>query len=85
MAYTATLRLPHLPSTFVVHLALFRDLENASFLRQQLLAGNAEYDYALIDASVVCTGEARAAERSNPPRLSRPLMLWQPFLELRMT
>lgn len=45
--------LDHLPSTHIVHVALFRDVKNAPFLQQQLLARNAEFEYALIDASVV--------------------------------
>lgn len=49
-----TIDLPHLPSTLPVHVALYRDVQNAAFLRQQLLAGNSDFEYALIDASMVC-------------------------------
>lgn len=54
MAQLETISLPHLPSTLPVHVALYRNVQNAAFLRQQLLAGNSEFEYALIDASMVC-------------------------------
>jgi EKC/KEOPS complex subunit CGI121/TPRKB len=53
MADLQTLRLAHLPTDLLIHVALYRDLKNAPFLRQQLLNGNNEYEYALVDASVV--------------------------------
>jgi len=53
MADLQTLQLAHLPTDLLVHVALYRDLKNAPFLRQQLLDGNSEYEYALVDASVV--------------------------------
>lgn len=49
-----TLHLTHLPPTLGVYIALCRDLKNATFLRQQLLNGNTEFEYALLDASSVC-------------------------------
>ena len=49
-----TIHIPHLPANLPVHVALYRNVENAAFLRQQLLAGNTEFEYALIDASMVC-------------------------------
>lgn len=48
-----TFNLPHFPS-LPVHAALYRDVQNASFLKAQLLAGQSEYEYAFIDASMVC-------------------------------
>lgn len=54
MALLETFNIPHLPASYLVHVALYRDVQNAAFLRQQLLAGNAEYEYALVDASMVC-------------------------------
>ncbi|KAH7313691.1 kinase binding protein CGI-121-domain-containing protein [Stachybotrys elegans] len=48
-----TLQLEHLPASHKVHVAMFRDVTNASFLHQQLLARNAEFEYAFIDASVL--------------------------------
>ncbi|KAJ5232207.1 hypothetical protein N7468_005163 [Penicillium chermesinum] len=48
-----TVALPHLPASLPVHVALYRNVENSVFLRQQLLAGNADFEYALIDASMI--------------------------------
>ncbi|KAI5307038.1 hypothetical protein KEM56_005431 [Ascosphaera pollenicola] len=53
MAALETLHLEHTPASVSVHLALYRDLQNASFLRQQLLLGNTDFEYALIDASSI--------------------------------
>jgi hypothetical protein len=53
-----TLRLEHVPETHSVHVAVFRDVENVAFLHQQLLARNAEFEYAFIDAGVVCTSSS---------------------------
>ncbi|SLM37718.1 protein cgi121 [Lasallia pustulata] len=53
MAELKTLHLAHLPPSLAVHVALYQDVKNAVFLRQQLLAGNAEFEYALIDASMI--------------------------------
>ena len=55
MAHLQTLHLTHLPSSLDVYVALFRDIRNAGFLRQQLLEGNGHYEYAFIDANVVST------------------------------
>jgi hypothetical protein len=48
-----SINLEHLPAGYTVHAALYRDIRNASFLHQQLLAGNTDFEYALIDATVV--------------------------------
>lgn len=48
-----TVQLAHLPPELAVHVALYRDLQNASFLREQLLAGNSEFEYAFVDANLV--------------------------------
>lgn len=53
MALVKTFHLAHLHPSLAVHVALFRDLKNAVYLRQQLLAGNKDFEYALIDANVV--------------------------------
>ncbi|KAJ5751852.1 hypothetical protein N7520_008769 [Penicillium odoratum] len=53
MALLESVHLPHLPADLPVFVALYRNVENAAFLRQQLLAGNTEFEYALIDASMV--------------------------------
>lgn len=50
-----TINIPHLPDSLPVHVALYRNVQNSAFLRQQLLTGNAEFEYALIDASLVRT------------------------------
>ena len=47
------INLEHLPASHTIYAALFRNIKNASFLQQQLLAGNTDFEYALIDASVV--------------------------------
>ncbi|TGJ84338.1 hypothetical protein E0Z10_g4426 [Xylaria hypoxylon] len=48
-----SLWLEHVPNTHSVHVAVFRNVENAAFLHQQLLARNADFEYALIDAGVI--------------------------------
>lgn len=48
-----TIYLPHL-STYPIYAGLFDDVQNASFLREQLLQGNTDFEYALLDASMVC-------------------------------
>ena len=53
MALIQTLSLAHLPPSLAVHVALYQDLNNASFLQEQLLLGNSDFEYAFIDASVV--------------------------------
>ena len=53
MAALQTLHLAHLPPDLAVHIALYTDLQNASFLRDQLLRGNSDFEYAFVDASVV--------------------------------
>ena len=53
MANLTTIHLAHLPSDLAVYIAFFRNLKNAAFLRQQLLDGNADFEYALVEANVV--------------------------------
>ncbi|EER29557.1 hypothetical protein D8B26_003881 [Coccidioides posadasii str. Silveira] len=53
MSLIETHHLSYLPESHPVHVALYRDLQNASFLREQLLAGNTEFEYAFIDASMI--------------------------------
>ncbi|KAF4582750.1 Kinase binding protein [Ophiocordyceps camponoti-floridani] len=48
-----TVSLEHVPSDFSIYVALFRDVQNAAFLHRQLLARNADYEYAFIDASIL--------------------------------
>lgn len=47
-----TITLPHLHQ-HSLHAILFQNLSNASFLRQQLLEGNTDFEYAFLDASVL--------------------------------
>ena len=42
-----------MPPELALFVALYTDVENASFLKDQLLAGNADFEYAFIDASMV--------------------------------
>ena len=58
MAALQTLHLAHLSPDLSVHVALYTDVRNASFLRDQLLQGNPDFEYALVDASVVCNEES---------------------------
>lgn len=44
--------LPHLPNT-PIQVCLFNDVQNSTFLRQQLLQGNSNFEYAFLDASVL--------------------------------
>lgn len=44
--------LPHLQD-YPIYMALFTDVTNADFLRQQLLNGNTAFEYAFLDASLV--------------------------------
>jgi hypothetical protein len=50
-----TFHLAHLPPDLAVYVALYNDVQNAPSLRDQLLQGNPDFEYALIDASVVCS------------------------------
>lgn len=47
-----TLTLPHLADS-PLQICLFNDVQNAAFLRQQLLEGNTDFEYAFLDASVL--------------------------------
>ncbi|KAF3285205.1 hypothetical protein TWF173_009149 [Orbilia oligospora] len=48
-----TLSIPHLPSNYRLHIALFTSVTNAAHLHSQLLAKNAEYEYAFIEPSIL--------------------------------
>ena len=52
MASVRTFTLPHYDA-YSVHVALFKDVTNAAFLRSQLLEGNQDFDYAFLDAAMV--------------------------------
>lgn len=53
MSLLETIPLEHVPATHSVHAALFRDVSNAAFLQSQLLARNADFEYAFIDATTI--------------------------------
>ncbi|KAL2415495.1 EKC/KEOPS complex subunit [Exophiala dermatitidis] len=56
------LHLAHTPANLALYVAVYRNVENVTFLREQLLAGNADFEYAFIDATlVVSTKHALAA------------------------
>lgn len=48
-----TINLEHVPSSHTVHVAFFKGVANAGFLQSQLLARNAEFEYAFIDATTI--------------------------------
>jgi hypothetical protein len=76
MASVRTFTLPHY-GAFPVHVALFKNVKNASFLRRQLLEANPEYDYAFLDASMVGHGSLPVhcffLATSDPPQSQGPL------------
>lgn len=49
-----SINIPHLPSSLPIYAALYRGVQNAAFLRQQLISANTDFEYAFIDASMVC-------------------------------
>jgi EKC/KEOPS complex subunit CGI121/TPRKB len=53
MSHLQTIHLSQLPRDVSLHVAMYGDLQNASFIRNQLLARNSEFEYAFIDASMV--------------------------------
>lgn len=53
MSLLETLSLEHVPKTHSAHVAFFKDVSNAAFLQAQLLARNADFEYAFIDATTI--------------------------------
>ena len=53
MTLLQTITPEHLPGDYALQIAVYQDVKNASFLQEQLLAGNTDFEYAFIDASVV--------------------------------
>lgn len=53
MSLLETIALEHVPETHSVHVAFFKDVSNAGFLQSQLLARNADFEYAFIDATTL--------------------------------
>lgn len=52
IAAMETITLPHLPNS-PIQVCLFNNVQNSTFLRQQLLQGNSDFEYAFLDASVL--------------------------------
>lgn len=52
MALVRAFALPHYEA-YPVHIALFKDVKNAAYLRSQLLEANSAFDYAFLDAQMV--------------------------------
>ena len=48
-----TINIEHVPSTYRVYAALFKDVQNSSFLHSQLLARNTDFEYAFVDATAL--------------------------------
>ena len=48
-----TYRLQHLPPDMPIYVGLFADVANAAALRAALLAGQTDFEYAFIDATMV--------------------------------
>lgn len=53
MAKISTFHLAHVPHNLLVHVALYKELRNAEFLRRQLLEGNQDFEYGFLDARMV--------------------------------
>lgn len=69
MSLLQSLQLEHLPEGYTAHLAMFHDVKNAGFLHEQLLAGNSEFEYAFVDASIVCAQSFRSRDYYFHPSL----------------
>ena len=52
MEQDATIQLPHLPQ-HPIYISLFKNVQNSAYLREQLLAANAEFEYGFVDAEAV--------------------------------
>jgi len=61
MEQDSIIELPHLPQ-YPVHISLFKGVQNSAYLREQLLATNAEFEYGFVDAETVI----------NPSQLPTP-------------
>lgn len=67
MSLLQSLQLEHLPQGYTVHLAMFHDVKNTTFLHKQLLAGNTEFEYAFVDASIVCASSGFSRDCHSSP------------------
>lgn len=71
-----SLALEHLPPTHTLHLALYKDVRNAGALHAQLLARNPEFEYALIDASIVSPPPTPVSSPGGRPAPSPLRPIW---------
>ncbi|KAJ4419596.1 hypothetical protein N0V82_004899 [Gnomoniopsis sp. IMI 355080] len=55
MSLLENIKLDHVPASHSVHVAFFKNVSNAGFLQSQLLARNADFEYAFIDASAIAS------------------------------
>ena len=60
-----TITLEHVPPVYKVHVAYFKSVTNAAFLQSQLLARNADFEYAFIDASSVVSRQVSLLSTSR--------------------
>ncbi|RFU32709.1 hypothetical protein B7463_g3611, partial [Scytalidium lignicola] len=61
--------LEHLPLSHTIHIALFKNVKNSAFLHQQLLAGNTEFEYAFLDASLIAESFRRFGVQATTQNL----------------
>ena len=54
----------HMPPDLALYVALYHNVQNAAYLRGQLLAGNADFEYAFVDASMVGRSIAEDGHKS---------------------
>ena len=62
MEQDTTIQLSHLPQ-HPIHISLFKNVQNSAYLREQLLAMNAEFEYGFLD--FICEPSARSGVSSN--------------------
>ncbi|KAH7406452.1 kinase binding protein CGI-121-domain-containing protein [Phaeosphaeria sp. MPI-PUGE-AT-0046c] len=68
MAVVRTFTLPHYEA-YPVHIALFKDVNNAAYLRSQLLEANPAFDYAFLDAQMTFNNEYLMQQILSPAHL----------------
>ncbi|KIX93218.1 uncharacterized protein Z520_11072 [Fonsecaea multimorphosa CBS 102226] len=47
------IKLAHMPPELALYVAMYTDVQNAPFLKEQLLAGNSDFEYAFVDARMI--------------------------------
>nr|Q0UEM3.2 RecName: Full=EKC/KEOPS complex subunit CGI121 [Parastagonospora nodorum SN15] len=85
MAHVRTFTLPHYEA-YPVHVALFKDVKNPSYLKSQLLEANPAFDYAFLDAAMVArlgiAWWSHAAANDRPQILSPTHLLSTTFITI---